>query len=131
MKKVASTFILLFIATTFCFAQHTFVHSGIPWTLNDLDQMKNNRDVFPWSEGWDDIVGSSQASLNYTPQGATTNVDRTDNNITNDGNAVLYHALQWYFTNNEAHAEKAVSILNNWASVHKTFSGNAVHLHAA
>ena len=131
LSKTINLIIILISAISSYSQSHNFVHPGIPWTINDLDEMKNNREVFPWSEGWDDIVGSSQASLNYSPQGATANVDRKDNNITNDGNAALYHALQWYFTNNSEHAEKAISILENWAAVHKTFSGNAVHLHAA
>ena len=132
MKNVFSIFLISIVALTNCFAQnHNFVHPGIPWTTNDLDQMKDNRNVFPWSEGWDEIINSSQASLNYRMQGPAVNVDRRDNNITNDGNAALYHALQWYFTRNSANAEKAVSILEAWAGTHRTFSGNAVHLHAA
>ncbi|MCH6255961.1 carbohydrate-binding protein [Puniceicoccaceae bacterium K14] len=108
-----------------------FVHPGIPWTINDLDQMKANRTVEPWSDGWDLIANSSQASLSYTMQGPAVNVDRVDTNITSDGDSALYHAIQWYFTEEEAHATKAIGILEEWAAVHKTFSGNAVHLHAA
>ena len=132
MKFTLRCFLISIFAIVNCFSQnHDFVHPGIPWTTNDLNQMKANRTVFPWSEGWDEIINSSQASLNYNMQGPAVNVDRRDNNITNDGNAALYHALQWYFTNNSEHAEKARSILVAWANTHRTFSGNAVHLHAA
>ena len=132
MKTTFKIFLIFILTISSCFSQnHDFVHPGIPWTTNDLDQMKDNRNVFPWSEGWDEIITSNEASLDYRMQGPAVNVDRRDNNITNDGNAALYHALQWYFTGNSAHAEKSVSILEAWAGTHRTFSGNAVHLHAA
>ncbi|MEQ9302777.1 MAG: alginate lyase family protein, partial [Marinoscillum sp.] len=93
--------------------------------------MKANRTVYPWSEGWDIISNSSQASLSYTMQGPAVNVDRNDNNITNDGNAALYHALLWFFTGYSQYAENAIDILEAWATTHQTWSGNSVHLHAA
>ena len=130
----AALFGLAFLFFTASLAQaqnHRFVHPGIPWTTNDLDQMKNNREVSPWSDGWDIILKSKEASLEYSMQGPALNVDRRDENITNDGDAALYHALQYYFTGNTAHATKAVGILDAWATTHQTWSGNSVHLHAA
>ena len=123
---------LLFFAASFAQAQnHSFVHPGIPWTTNDLDQMKKNRTVHPWSEGWDDILKTKEASLDYSMEGPAVNVDRRDASIAHDGDAALYHALQYYFTGNEAHATKAVGILEASATTHRTWSGNSVHLHAA
>ena len=132
MKKLLLTLTAVVLALSNSYSQsHNFVHPGIPWTINDLNEMKDNRDVFPWSEGWDLISNSSQASLDYRMQGPAVNVDRRDNNITNDGDAALYHALQWYFTGNSEHATKGVDILDAWATTHRTWSGNSVHLHAA
>ena len=123
---------LLFFTASFAHAQnHRFVHPGIPWTTNDLEQMKANRTVSPWSDGWDAILKTEAASLDYSMQGPAENVDRRDKNITNDGDAALYHALQYYFSGEKAHATKAVSILEAWATTHRTWSGNSVHLHAA
>ncbi|MGJ8642384.1 MAG: alginate lyase family protein [Luteolibacter sp.] len=123
---------LLFFMASFAQAQnHSFVHPGIPWTTNDLDQMKKNRSVSPWSDGWEAILNSEEASLEYSMKGPAVNVDRRDNNIAHDGDAALYHALQFYFTGNEVHATKAVGILEAWAATHRTWSGNSVHLHAA
>ena len=135
-SKLGSTvllwFVLLFFTTSFAPAQnHRFVHPGIPWTTNDLDQMKINRSVSPWSDGWKVILDTEEASLDYSMQGPAVNVDRRDENITNDGNTALYHTLQYYFTGNTAHAIKAVGILDAWATTHRTWSGNSVHLHAA
>ena len=137
MNSKLSSAVLLLLAFLFCtasFAQaqkHSFVHPGIPWTTNDLEQMKTNRTVHPWSEGWDEILKSKEASLDYSMQGPAVNVDRRDENITHDGDAALYHALQYFFTGNTAHATKAVGILDAWATTHRTWSGNSVHLHAA
>ena len=123
---------LVFATASFAQAQnHRFVHPGIVWTIDDLDKMKNNRTVSPWSDGWDDILDTKEASLDYSMQGPAVNVDRRDKNIANDGDAALYHTLQYYFTGNTAHAIKAVGILDAWATTHLTWSGNSVHLHAA
>ena len=111
--------------------EHRFVHPGIRWTTADLDQMKKNRTIQPWSDGWEDILETKEASLDYSMEGPAVNVDRRDESIAHDGDAALYHALQFYFTGNEAHATKAVGILEAWAGTHRTWSGNAVHLHAA
>ena len=123
---------LLFATASFVQAQdHRFVHPGIPWTMNHLNQMKKNRAVQPWSDGWGEILKTEEASLDYSMQGPAVNVDRRDDNIMHDGDAALYHALQFYFNGNEAHAKKAVAILEAWATTHRTWSGNSVHLHAA
>ncbi len=132
-KKFTLITISIFFSMVFSQTIHAqyFVHPGIPWTTNDLDQMKAHRTMHPWSKGWEIISNSNEAKLGYNMRGPAVNVDRKDKNIIYDSDAVLYHALQWYFTGNETYAEEAIDILMAWGTTHKTWSGNAVHLHAA
>lgn len=122
---------VLFVQTA---VSQNFVHPGLPFTINDLERMKANRtDVSPWKESWSQIMSSNEASLNYVMQGPTTYVENkgNDNIYIADVTAMLYHALQWYFTGDEAHAELAVSLIEPWARTHKTWSGTSAHLGAA
>ena len=141
-SKVTLILSFLLISLSFSHAQkkvedeekekHTFVHPGMPWTIEDLDQMKILKNSSPWSTGWDTIMASKEASLDYKMTGPAVNEGApNDHNLTNDGNAALYHALQWYFTRKEEHAKKAVGILEAYAATHRTWSGTAIHLHAA
>jgi hypothetical protein len=111
-----------------------FVHPGLPYTINDLERMKANRiDVAPWDDAWDIILATDEASLDYEMQGPTEDVENGGNDdlYIDDVTAMLYHALQYYFTGDEAHAELAISMIEAWASTHKTWSGTSAHLGAA
>ncbi|CAH8282866.1 putative secreted protein (Por secretion system target) [Mariniflexile fucanivorans] len=111
-----------------------FVHPGLPFTINDLERMKANRsNVEPWKESWDIILGMQQSSLDYQMQGPAVEVVNKGNDdlFINDVNAALYHALQWYFTKDSAHAELAMSIIEPWATTHKSWGGTSAHLGAA
>jgi hypothetical protein len=111
----------------------TFVHPGLPFTTGDLDRMAANRTASPWQESWELILNSDQASLDYVMQGPTIDVENGGNDdiYINDVNAILYHALQYYFTKDEAYAEKAIAIIKPWVRTHKTWSGTSAHLSAA
>jgi len=133
MRIFALLFILSVISLQAVKAQN-FVHPGLPFTINDLERMKANRaSVEPWKESWAKIMSSNQAKLDYTMQGPAVDVQNkgNDNIYISDITAMLYHALQWYFTGNEAHAELAISLIEPWAETHKTWSGTSAHLGAA
>jgi len=136
--KTKFTLITLLLFSGVIFVQTTlaqnFVHPGLPFTINDLERMKANREsVSPWKESWDVITSSSEASLDYVMQGPAVDVENkgNDNLYISDVTAMLYHALQWYFTGDEAHAELAISLIDAWATTHKTWSGTSAHLGAA
>ncbi len=127
---------ILGLAQSMAFSQtHQFVHPGISWSSDDLDTMAARRFAQPWFEGWIELTGSDEASLNYQMQGPFELVSNRPNTNqaahTNDANAALYHALQWYFSGDEAHAILATDILDAWATTHTTWGGISVHLHAA
>ena len=50
---------------------------------------------------------------------------------TSDAQAALYHAILYRMTDDQRHARLATDIVDAWALHHKTWSGTAVHLHAA
>ena len=81
------------------------------------------------------MVNSNEGSLNYQIQGPFDLVsNRPDINMrehTDDSEAALYHAFQWYVTRNEAHAELATEIVDSWATTHTIWDGTSIHLHAA
>ena len=111
-----------------------FIHPAVGFSVADLDRMKANRTIEPWATGWQGIL-ETEGSLNYQMQGPFEEVGNqpgiNQRQHIADSEAVLFHAIQWYFTRNEAHARKAVDILDAWATTHRTWSGRSVHLHAA
>lgn len=129
-------------------ADFKFEHPGIYYTLDDLETMKahkNDADT-PWGKGYAEMKASKGASLDYKPSAVETiNVGPYNNpNIggtqyTNDGNAALYNALLWYLDKDDAdeqvradaqaHAKKAIEILNAWSSTLKNVAdGNDLKL---
>ncbi|WP_256011852.1 alginate lyase family protein [Desertivirga xinjiangensis] len=112
----------------------TFSHPGVGFSTYDLERMKANRTVAPWSTGYSALTSSTQASLTYSMQGPFATVGREPNSnlsqYENDSKAVLYQAILWYMTGNTTYATKAVSILNSWATTHTAWSGTTPFLAA-
>jgi fibronectin type 3 domain-containing protein len=109
-----------------------FTHPSIPCNLEELDTIKANLDKEPWKSGYAQLVGYNV--LNYTMQGPFQTVSRTPNiNLgqwENDMNAVYNCARMWYFTGNNAYAQKGHDILLAWANTHTNFSGQETPLAA-
>jgi len=107
---------------------YAYTHPCVPTTLEELDTIKNNLDKQPWKSGYQGLLGDWHSSLTYTMGGPFELVSRNPHiNLThwrNDMVAVYNMARLWYFTGNEAYAQKAHDILIAWANTHKTFSGN-------
>lgn len=98
----------------------TFVHPGIGFTTDDLDAIKANLTIEPWKTGYEELLASSQSSLSYVMKGPYAGVGRSENNgdWSSDMRAVHNMARLWYFTGNEAYAQKARDILISWATTH-------------
>jgi regulation of enolase protein 1 (concanavalin A-like superfamily) len=113
-------------------ANAKFVHPGIPLTKFDLDTVKANLDKEPWKTGYAALVADSRSSLDYKMQGPFEHVSRAPhlnrNEWMNDMQAVFNLSRMWYFTGNEAYAQKAHDILLAWATTQKTFSGGEGNL---
>ena len=105
-----------------------YTHPCIPNTLAELDTIKANLDKEPWKQGYAALAGDSHSKLTYTMRGPFAEVKRNPNvNLNqwrNDMTAVYNLARMWYFTGNEAYAQKARDILIAWATTHTSFGGN-------
>jgi hypothetical protein len=109
-----------------------YTHPCIPATTQDLDSIKANLDKEPWKQGYAVLAGASTSQLTYVPNGPWAEVGRTpDVNLTywkNDMTAVYNLARMWYFTGNEAYAQKARDLLIAWANTHTAFTGQEIPL---
>jgi hypothetical protein len=111
---------------------HAYTHPCIPTTLEELDTIKTNLDKDPWKTGYEGLAAASTSQLTYVPNGPHAQVGRTpDVNLTywkNDMVAVYNLSLMWYFTGNNAYAQKARDLLIAWATTHTAFTGQEIPL---
>lgn len=116
-----------------------FVHPGLLHTRDDLKRMKEMvaRGAEPWKSGFDVFKASPYSSATWTPRpvehverslliGAGKNIG----NLEKDVCAAYQNALMWAITGDEAHAKKAIEILNAWSGTFKVFDGTDVELGA-
>ncbi len=119
----------LFIQT----AAGAFVHPGCLSTQADLDRMsaKVAANEQPWQGSWDRLTANWHAQLTYTPNPQTEvcagGVCSPENYMTlaNDCAAAYQCALRYHVSGNTAYADKAVEIMNAWASVFERFTGDS------
>lgn len=114
-----------------------FVHEGMIHRQQDFDRVKRNLEAGkePWVSGWNKLTANSHAQLTYTAGpvaklirgGSSAEEPEPDNysRAFNDVAAAYQLALRWKITGQEAYAAKAVEILNAWARICKTISGNS------
>lgn len=108
----------------------TFVHPGIGFTADDLNAIKANLNQEPWKTGYEDLLAQSQSSLSYVMEGPFALVGRTENAnaFRSDMAAVHNMARLWFFTDNEAYAQKARDIMIAWATSHTVFDDGETYL---
>lgn len=131
------------LATGRLFAKDTavagkpFVHPGMLHSREELDFVKQKiaSGAEPWKGAWKKLENSSSASLNHTPspraevvRGPSNNPNIGSSEMTDDSAAAYAHALAWCMTGKEAHARKAVEILNAWSDTLKKVSGHDTKL---
>ena len=117
-----------------------FLHPGMLFTLEDLRRIKIKVEAqeSPWIEGWYRLKANRFSQLDYRPNFYPI-VYRNDNvhdhignaDLHGSGVAVLYHAIIWYVTKNQAHADKAIEILNSWANILTGIGGRDQQLAAS
>ncbi|HEY8944156.1 MAG TPA: alginate lyase family protein [Polyangiaceae bacterium] len=116
-----------------------FVHPGLLFQRADLERMRAmvKAGTEPYLAGWNRLRTDARASLDYVPT-AFAVVTRTSGG-TGEGNAELrgdaarafLHAVQWFVSENEAHAAKSAEILGAWASSLTAIEGDADRFLAA
>ena len=108
---------------------HAFTHPGIPLTIEDLNAVKAHVEAGdqPWKSGYDALVADRHSQLGYTMQGPFEHISRNPhvnrNQWMHDMQAVFNLARMWYFTGNEAYAQKSRDIIIAWATTQKSFTG--------
>jgi hypothetical protein len=102
-----------------------FTHPCIPNTLDELATLKASLNQQPWKQGYAVLAGDGRSSLTYTMRGPFAEVSRAPylnlNEWRSDMVAVYNLSRMWYFTGNEAYAQKARDILVAWANTHTYF----------
>lgn len=114
-----------------------FVHPGLLHTQSDFDRVKSKveANVSPWIDGWNVLIANRHASLSYSPSpvvklirgGSSAEEPDADNygSAMNDAAAAYQCAIRWKITGDNAYADKAIQILNAWATTCKSISGNS------
>ncbi|PKQ66494.1 cell wall anchor protein [Labilibaculum manganireducens] len=115
----------------------TFIHPGMLHTKSDFDRikLKVKANAEPWLAGWNMLIKNAHASLSYKPNpvvklirgGNSAEEPEADNysRAFNDVAAAYQCAIRWKITGDDAYADKAVQILNVWASTCERISGNS------
>ena len=115
------------------------MHPGMLQTAGDLARMKQKvaAGEEPWKSSFEKFASHPQSSANWKPS-PVPHVERTllaghgigIGQLERDGNAAYQNALMWCITGDEAHAKKAVEILNGWSATLQKFDGTDVELGA-
>jgi len=102
-----------------------FSHPGVLNSASSLAEVRANAAAGkePWKSALGAMKGSRYASSSWTPHpvawvgcGAGNSPDEGCTNEMDDAQAAYANAMVWYFTGNQANADKAQQILNAWSS---------------
>jgi regulation of enolase protein 1 (concanavalin A-like superfamily) len=131
MKKLV-VFAVVALSCAVASPARAYTHPSVPCTLQELATIKASLNQEPWKSGYASLAAASTSQLSWPQEGPCTNVSRTpDVNLTtwkNDMTAVYNLARMWYFTGNNAYAQKAHDILLSWANTQTSFSGQEIDL---
>jgi hypothetical protein len=110
-------------------ATSTYHHPGVVNSDVSLNFVKQKiaQGVDPWKTAYTTAVNDTYGSLSYTDHpptdssgnvdcGSYSNPDIHCHDQRNDALAAYTDALLWWFSGNQAYANKAIAILNDWAN---------------
>lgn len=115
----------------------TISHPAMLHTKADFDFIKTKlaTNLQPWKSGYDVLAASAYVSVNYTPSatakiirgGGTIEEAQADNygNAYRDAAAAYQMGLMYKLTGETKYADKVVQILNAWASINKSITGDS------
>lgn len=123
---------LLMVATVRGVEPAPFVHPGLLHTQSDLERMRKMvaQGIEPWKNGFEKLRNHPESKADWRMRGPFAVVvrDALDSQhiaeFDQDGNAAYQNAVMWCITGNEAHAKKAVQILNAWSGALRKFDGH-------
>jgi alpha-glucosidase len=112
-----------------------FVHPGLLHSRAALARMKERvaADAEPWRSGFQQLRRRPESQADWRLRGPVGVVTRPGNvgAFDVDANAAYQNALMWAITGREAHARKAVEILNAWSAALRDVTGPDRQLGAA
>ena len=115
-----------------------FAHPGILVNQSMLDYVRARVGQEPWKSALAKASSSWFGSLNYKPKprktvecGSYSNPDYGCSDEKNDAIAAYTHALLWFHTGKDAHAKKAIEIMNAWAYTIQSHTNSNAPLQAA
>ncbi len=118
-------------------AEKPFTHPGILHSRSELDFVKTMvaEGEEPWKSAWVELRSHDISELDWKPDPAANVVrgpyNRPDiggSDLMRDGAAAYSHAIQWYVTGEQPHANKAIDILNAYAGTLKSIGGHDARL---
>ena len=118
--------------------QAHFAHPGLLHSHADLERMRLRVTAGqePWKSGFETFRIDRFSRPDWRLNGPQKTVTRSpldspgNDQMVQDGNAAYQNALMWCLTGNEAHAQKAVEILNAWSATLTKMDGRDVQLSA-
>jgi hypothetical protein len=118
-------------------ADEPFTHPGILHSRAELDfvRAKVAAGEEPWQSAWEELRSHAISKLDWKPRPAADVVRRAYNNpdiggtdLMRDAAAAYSHAIQWYVTGEPPHADKAIEILNAYATTLRSVGGHDAKL---
>jgi len=116
-----------------------FVHPGLLHAQADLNRMKAmiSQGVEPWRSGFERLQSHPQSHADWRLRGPFRSVVRDPKEsrhiaeMDQDANAAYQNAIMWCVTGRQAHAHKAIEILNAWSGTLKEITGKDKELGAS
>jgi hypothetical protein len=102
-------------------ADKAFIHPGLLHSRADLDRMKVAvaQKRTPIFEGFKVLSASPRSQASYRRLGPFPEIGRSPtirmSEAKSDAEAAYQNALMWTITGEQAHADKAIEIINSWA----------------
>ncbi len=118
-------------------AEKPFTHPGILHSGAELDFVKAKvaEGRQPWASAWEELRSHAISELDWKPNPAANVVrgpynkpDIGGTNLMRDGAAAYSHAIQWYITGEQPHADKAIEILSSYATTLESIGGHDARL---
>jgi len=107
---------------------YDFKHPCLLHTDADFEYVRKKAMVEqkePWLMGFKKLEESPRAKKNYIPRPSAAIVrPGTGHSMSDDGAAAYQLALMWKMTGDTDYAENSIRILNEWAKICKSISGN-------
>jgi hypothetical protein len=121
-------------------APTSFVHPGVNLSTAQLDfvRAKVQANAEPWKSAYDQMIGSTYASLTRTPKpretvecGPVSNPNYGCTDERQDAIAAYTDALAWYINRDDRYAQKAIEIMDAWSAVLKNHTNDNAPLQTA